>query len=512
MKGEVTAEMLRALTRELAGFTDLVTLPRQANDSVHQTASKAATNNRAFKDSPPETPEEIAKLDSALAVLSPDALRGQGKLYEPGGGVVSGDYWLLVVWAIASLGWKCGKQKARDWSMRMTRQAYSEQGFEDAWNSYNPHHPNAVGIGSLYKLAAELGWQAPQVSVSSLAANDSRYQLLTPSAIYSLPTTAWRVKHVLPSAGLAAIYGPSGSGKSFLAMDLAAAIAKGATWFGHKCHTAPVVYVMLEGVGGLRNRVSALERAKGSLPEQFMVLAQPFQLTTAQDVADLGAIIPPGAVVFIDTLNRAAPTSDENSSKEMGAILEAAKQLQIASGGLIVAVHHTGKDPSKGMRGHSSLHAALDAAIEVTRTPQARSWHLAKAKDGEDGKALAFKLIPHVLGVDDDGEGISSCSVEQDLAAVFAKPEPQGRNQRIALQAIRDFVKDSIYTVTGRIPAAGASPCAQLDGVIAAVERAISTTPQNKRWSEAKRLVRALIDGGYVDSVEDDGDTWCWLP
>ncbi len=66
----------------------------------------------------------------------------------------------------------------------------------------------------------------------------------------------------------------------------------------------------------------------------------------------MSAVVPAGAVVFIDTRNRAAPTADENSSKDMGGILEAAKRLQTLTGGLVVLIHPTGKDTTKGQRAH----------------------------------------------------------------------------------------------------------------------------------------------------------------
>jgi hypothetical protein len=44
--------------------------------------------------------------------------------------------------------------------------------------------------------------------------------------------------------------------------------------------------------------------------------------------ADLAVVVPAGSLVFLDTLNRAAPTADENSSKGMGESLSAAKELQ----------------------------------------------------------------------------------------------------------------------------------------------------------------------------------------
>jgi hypothetical protein len=76
-----------------------------------------------------ETPFEIEKLKSALAFLSPDVDRGQGKFYTAAG-LPAKDYWLAVVWAIASLGWLSGKPIAKNWSMQSTR--YTDAGFEKA--------------------------------------------------------------------------------------------------------------------------------------------------------------------------------------------------------------------------------------------------------------------------------------------------------------------------------------------------------------------------------------------
>ena len=133
----------------------------------------------------------------------------------------------------------------------------------------------------------------------------------------------------------------------------------------------------------LRVRAQAWETHNGhTLPDGLHMVLQPFKLTDPRDVKDLATVVPAGAVVFIDTLNRAAPTADENSSKDMGEILEAAKRLQSLTGGLVVLVHHTGKDATKGLRGHSSLFAALDAAVEVSRDGDRRDGELPKPKTG----------------------------------------------------------------------------------------------------------------------------------
>jgi len=111
-----------------------------------------------LKQSPqPETAEGIAKLKNALEYLDPSSTRGNGKIFEMDGKPAE-SYWLGVVWAIASLGWPSGEHIAREWSKQSD--LYTDEGFEAAWEGYDPNHANPIGIGSLYKRAMENGWDA----------------------------------------------------------------------------------------------------------------------------------------------------------------------------------------------------------------------------------------------------------------------------------------------------------------------------------------------------------------
>ena len=335
---------------------------------------------------------------------------------------------------------------------------------------------------------------------------EPRYKLLGADDLRNLPALAWRVRGVLPVVGLAGLYGPSASGKSFLALDMAAAIAEGRRWFDCRVEAAPVVYAALEGEGGFKLRVAAWEAHTGrDLPEGLHMVLQPFQLTAPQDVADLAAVVPLGAVVFLDTLNRAAPTADENSSKDMGEILSAAKQLQSLVKGLVVLVHHTGKDVTKGLRGHSSLFAALDAAVEVSRDGDRREWKVAKSKDGEDGNAHPFKLQIETLGTDDHGDAITSCVVVADTGPREARAKLSGgSNQRLILDALRPLFKTGI---SGKPGAPALARCISIDDALTVAASRLITVEEKRKPERAKRAIQDLIAKGLLGFNEG----WIWL-
>jgi hypothetical protein len=335
---------------------------------------------------------------------------------------------------------------------------------------------------------------------------ESRFKLLRSEDLHALPSLQWRIYGVLPAAGLAALFGPSASGKTFLALDMAAAVAGGNHWFNYRVEAAPVVYAALEGEAGIRLRVAAWEaHHERKLPDGLQMMLQPFKLTDTQDVHDLAAVIPAGAVVFIDTLNRAAPTADENSSRDMGEILEAAKRLQAMTGGLVVLVHHTGKDATKGLRGHSSLFAAMDAAIEVSRDGDRREWKVTKAKDGRDGDSQAFKLQVETLDIDEHGDLITSCVVVADTAADDIKKVklPQGDNQRLVLEALRPLFKAG---VTGRPGAPATRPCIELEAAVSAGATNL-TCSADKRTSRTRQAIKGLVRRGVMGCQGG----WVWL-
>lgn len=338
-----------------------------------------------------------------------------------------------------------------------------------------------------------------------------RYRLLTGDDLLKAQPLRWLVRGVLPNEGLAALYGPSGSGKSFLALDLCAAVAGGeAEWFGKRVTRVPVTYCALEGERGMGKRAEAWSAGKGaSLPSGLRFVTQGIDLREASDIADLAAaVLAAGGrdgLMVVDTLNRAAPGADENASRDMGELIEACKALQRRIGGLVLLVHHTGKDGTKGLRGHSSLYAALDAAIEVTRTDERREWSVAKSKDGMDGARTAFVLRVVELGHDEDGEPVTSCVVESDdrAAEVQRVKLPQGGNQRIAMDALAEPLRESRDFGEGDAPPT--HPCVELEAAVAIVAARL-TCEAKRRTERAREAITGLVTRGVYGAKEG----WLW--
>lgn len=337
-----------------------------------------------------------------------------------------------------------------------------------------------------------------------------RFRPVSAAELVRRPPVRWRVRGVLPLEGIAAFYGPPSCGKSFLALDLLAAIAAGRDWFACRVKPAPVLYIGLEGKAGIAQRVRA-HQARHGIAEGMRFLLAPLDLRQSQDRADIvqaaRAAGLAGGVLCIDTLAASAPGMDENTSADMGEVIAALKALQAELGGLVLAVHHTGKDATKGLRGHSSLLGALDAAIEVTRNDDRREWRTAKSKDGADGDAHPFRLEVVALETDEDGEPVTSCVVapeERAADAVRRVKLPQGGNQKIVFDALRDLLREARrFGMAGAPPT---RPCIELEEAIEKTRDRLSCT-SDRKTERTRQAITGLVNSGAL--VLREG--WIWL-
>lgn len=377
---------------------------------------------------------------------------------------------------------------------------------------------NLGGNGDVNDLHQRDGLQAVAALLASANVGKpapGRFRLLSADDLASLPPVRWRVRGILPEQGLAAVYGPSGAGKSFLVLDLLGAVADGREWFGRRTRACPVTYLALEGEAGIAQRVAAYRVRHGHPPAAMRFVAASFALLEAGDVLDLAADIRAAGgadgIVVIDTLNRAANGADENDSRDMGRLIAGAKALQAALGGLVVLVHHSGKDASRGLRGHSSLHGALDAVLEVSRDGDRREWRLAKSKDGTDGEAHPFRLAVVELGTDDDGDPVTSAVVQlvaPDAESVKPQLPNGGTNQRIAWDVLGPMFRAAGVArpegVPENVPAG--RPVVTMDAALDAIGARL-VVPEKRRRERATQALQGLTARGLL--CHEDGWLWC---
>jgi hypothetical protein len=225
------------------------------------------------------------------------------------------------------------------------------------------------------------------------------------------------VKDILSRDAIALMIGPAGCGKTFLALDIALHVAAGRAWFAKRVEAGRVVYVAAEAGASIRNRVAAWARARLSESEEsvsFEAVVSPVDLCHAEvgDVDALVAAIGEADLVIIDTVSRALAGGNENGPDDMGAFVAAMDAIRAKLGCAILAVHHIGKDATRGGRGHSLLHCAVDTEIEVEKRDDVSVATLTKQRDGPSGIEIAFKIKQVDLGEDEHGEAVTSCVVD----------------------------------------------------------------------------------------------------
>lgn len=270
------------------------------------------------------------------------------------------------------------------------------------------------------------------------------------------------VDDVIYPGCVSVLAGASGSGKTFLALSIAAAISEGRPWFGGSSQAGTVAYVAFEG-DAIGARLLALQQAGQALEHLTIMRAHdpispvidrdrqerpsPGELGVAAALDRLRAELardgrPPVRLIVIDTV-RASLAGNEDSSQDVSAYLRAVRRLaaRVPDAGVLL-VHHTGwqdgQDPKRRERGSSALRGNVDLTLLVEAgevdgdgTPIVLRW--LKVRDGARPAALALRLRPVVL---DDGR--VSCVVVVD--------ERQGAIPPTSEELVRRAISDGDIT------------------------------------------------------------------
>lgn len=194
-------------------------------------------------------------------------------------------------------------------------------------------------------------------------------RIISTADLANLPQPVPVVDGWLFKDSLAWIWGPSGSGKSFVAVDLAMHVGTGRPWHGHEVEAGRVLYMIAEGASGMAKRTDAWYEAHGGAETDVMWLPTAVNMYTPESADALTEVVAQlqPSLIIIDTLARASVGAEENSAKDAGVLIDNMDRLRIASGGAcVMMVHHSGKEATLGGRGSSAFKGAMESELEVS--------------------------------------------------------------------------------------------------------------------------------------------------
>jgi hypothetical protein len=402
------------------------------------------------------------------------------------------DAWRNIIFAIhrETRGADHGRQLAHAWSARSSKHdaAFLD---ERVWPYIHSDRPGAVTGLTIVKMARGYGWDPDAPKPRAPVTDDPYPQYAWQDYQQGFASLSWIVKGVLPQAEFGVLYGASGSGKTFFALDLAATIARGAQWRGRKTNAGAVVYVAAEAQEGIKKRLAAYDRQFGAVGARPRIMPAAPNLLSAEDADAIvtSTNLRGGAsLIVLDTM-AASHTGDENSTKDMGIFIGLCKHISKHTGAMVLVVHHTGKDDTKGLRGSSAIYAAADVVIEVFKNQELHAAKITKQKDGEVNLEFGFTLPVVEVGQDNDGDPITTCVVQPSEDV----PTKQGKEAKIYnLNDQRFDFHRAVIDIFAE--ALGDAPDAKMQEV--EVIEAVQNRFPDKRSNNIRRVLLTLVKQG----------------
>lgn len=400
------------------------------------------------------TPAQVAELRSALASMRSD----------------DRDLWVANGQRLKRLG-EQGRALWMEWSQQSDK--FDPLDAARVWDSFTA---DRTGFAAVFAEAQRRGWVNPlaghaptQAKPAFQPRQDDPYWgfKFAPDLVKDLGPTRWLVSKLLPEDCTAVLYGPSGTLKSFVMIDLALSIAHGVPWQGKTTKQRTVFYLAGEGEQGFAKRLAAWSDVHElEAPATFAFR----QIPRIQDTRELDSLVEAiraieaergqAGLIIIDTLFTALDGGDENSGKDMGQVISAMKRLRTEFGAAVVTVHHTGK-VGETARGHSSLPSGMDVMFYAKPGPSPLTVEITnpKQKDGAEHAPILLQAEVRMLPIrGEDGELETSLVLSNPSGAVLdsykartkqteettAKAQVARRAEDEAADAIKAFALDRL--------------------------------------------------------------------
>jgi hypothetical protein len=288
-----------------------------------------------------------------------------------------------------------------------------------------------------------------------------RFNLIRFNQIVRRQTSSYLIKGMICRTGLIVVWGPPKCGKSFWVFDAVMHVATGWEYRGRRVTQGNVVYLALEGQDGFADRVDAFRQQRfkegvGEVPWFYLVKER---TDLIKDHIELIKCIRSQctagkpALVVIDTMNRSLVGS-ESKDEDMAAYIKAADAIKEVFECTVIVIHHCGVDGTRP-RGHTSLTGAADVQISVKKDVAKNIIATVEyAKDMPEGAVIGSRLEVVDLGIDQDGDPLTSClvvpSVEAEVAAATGETTKETDTVKTFRAAFTEAVDSYGETVSVR--------------------------------------------------------------
>lgn len=272
------------------------------------------------------------------------------------------------------------------------------------------------------------------------------------------PAPTWLIEGLIPEDADVAIYANWGSLKTFLATDLAFAIATGGKALGvfPVSTPGPVFFFVGEGYKSMgHKRATAWEIEHGYEPYSVenIFFSDGVPITTDdrmvdEDIEDIEDILAgqKAKLFVIDTMNRALNGQDEDKAHVASKYLNTVKKIRDRIGGSSLTIAHLGKDPDRGGRGSSGFEAGFDTILTIDQCEKNEngehviSFYVRKQKDADDGQRFYCKARV-VATPQGDSLILESISEDEGLKALMDKRATKSdTNPDAVVAAIKELV------------------------------------------------------------------------
>ena len=302
-------------------------------------------------------------------------------------------------------------------------------------------------------VAAALGTK--QAETSAVQHFESAAGLFDAARLW--PQTPWLARGLIAEGGVVAVIGEPKSTKSWIALDIALAIASKTKALGEfeVPNPRPVAYFFAEDLAiSIRNRIRAFAAGRGARPEDLAknLHVQPrghhLDVTRDEDLAGIVAscrMLGPLGMLVLDPL-RDIHSGKENESDDMSAVFARLRMLATLLGTTVLIVHHS-KKPSKDttgragndIRGSSAIYGALDGIIalrDLIENPTPTLSTFVNTVKCEVKGAKSAGTFALTLGLQDDEHGTAISAVWKFANASDIKVE--NATTKIGTNAVED--------------------------------------------------------------------------